>query len=58
MTYHWYQSLVIVGTNKERIEQLEDGLRWMELGMADIGCGIWKKLLTVSLMYCMQTRSL
>jgi hypothetical protein len=35
MTYHWYQSLVIVGTNKERIEQLEDGLHRMELGMAD-----------------------
>ena len=35
MTYHWYQSLVIVGTNKECIEQLEDGLHRMELGMAD-----------------------
>jgi hypothetical protein len=48
-----------MGTNKERIEQLEVRLDEVQNGLHRMEPGsIWKKLITVSLMYSLQTRNL
>ena len=46
-TYHWYQSKVSMGTNKERIEQLEAGLGGVQEGLHRIELGMADRLLHV-----------